>query len=72
MSFSKTFTSNICPKTFKKLEKTKKKAMACDVIWAGETVFEVTVSSIRTYVVDIGQRVCSCRKWDVTGIPCVR
>ncbi|XP_057467040.1 uncharacterized protein LOC130756520 [Actinidia eriantha] len=45
--------------------------MACDVIWAGETVFEVTVSSIRTYIVDIGQRVCSCRKWDVTGIPCV-
>ncbi|XP_057478210.1 uncharacterized protein LOC130765725 [Actinidia eriantha] len=71
MLFSQTFTSNICPRIFKKLEKNKKKAMACDVIWAGEAVFEVTVSSIRTYIVDIGQRVCSCRKWDVTGIPCV-
>ena len=42
MSLSKTFKSNICPKIFKKLEKTKKKAMTCDVIWSDETVFEVS------------------------------
>ena len=29
------------------------------------------VSSIKTYVVDIGQRVCYCRKLNVIGIPCV-
>ncbi|XP_058212292.1 uncharacterized protein LOC131324362 [Rhododendron vialii] len=67
--FIQKFSGLICPSIQKKLEKKKAKARDCDVLYAGGTIFEVT-TYFKTYVVDIGRHSCTCRQWDLTGIPC--
>ncbi|KAF7130221.1 hypothetical protein RHSIM_Rhsim10G0132100 [Rhododendron simsii] len=36
----------------------------------GGTLFEVT-SVDKTFMVDIGEHTCTCRRWDLIGIPCI-
>ena len=38
--------------------------------WNGSDKYEVQGPWQDQHVVDMGQRVCSCRKWELTGIPC--
>ncbi|KAH7849020.1 hypothetical protein Vadar_011833 [Vaccinium darrowii] len=64
------FKGTICPRIRSKLEGTKKWVGECEVMYSGGTIFEV-ITVLRTYIVDIGQKTCSCRKWDVSGVPCV-
>ncbi|KAH7859412.1 hypothetical protein Vadar_000761 [Vaccinium darrowii] len=61
--------STICPRIRSRMEKTKKLMGECEVIYSGGTIFEV-ITVLRSFVVDIGERTCTCRKWDVCGIPC--
>ncbi|KAH7842692.1 hypothetical protein Vadar_008109 [Vaccinium darrowii] len=60
---------SICPRIITRMEKTKNLMGECEVIYSGGTIFEV-ISVLRSFVVDIGERTCTCRKWDVCGIPC--
>lgn len=67
--FVTTFKSKICPSICKKLDIEKDNAMEYAVIYCATQKFEIS-SPLKSWIVDIGLRTCSCRKWDVTGIPC--
>ena len=61
--------SELCPKIRKRLYKEKwacSKWLAC---WAGRAKFEVK-SGLESFIVDLEEKKCSCRKWDIIGIPC--
>ena len=54
------------------IEKNKKKAQGLSPTWHGDddlSIFGVT-NGIETYCVDLKKEACSCRKWDLSGIPC--
>lgn len=43
----------------------------CLVTWSGGSTYSVTCSEGgHELVVDLAKRICTCRKWDLTGIPC--
>ena len=61
--------SKLCPKIRKRLYKEK---LACSkwlAFWTGCTKFEVK-NGLESFTVDLEKKRCSCRKWDITGIPC--
>ena len=60
----------ICPKILKKLEKAKDDAKSNIARWADDDRFEVTHMYGGTFVVDMKRRTCTCRRWELTGIPC--
>lgn len=53
----------------KKLAKNTELANACFVSPVGEGIFEVA-SNATQYIVDLKVRSCTCRRWDLSGIPC--
>ncbi|KAL2898965.1 hypothetical protein RDABS01_024047 [Bienertia sinuspersici] len=63
------WSSVLCPKIQARFEKEKEKAAMCDVLPSSESLFNV-----RYYLdqlnVDLVARSCSCRKWNMVGIPC--
>ncbi|KAI3457101.1 hypothetical protein Pfo_013764 [Paulownia fortunei] len=63
-------TVEICPKIMKNLEQTKFESTNCEVRLAGNLIFEVSVG-IRSFIVDMKRSHCSCKKIDLTGIPCL-
>ncbi|PPD97345.1 hypothetical protein GOBAR_DD05630 [Gossypium barbadense] len=58
-----------CPKICGKLERNKELSAFCHVRWNGSEGFEM-VSGDDLYVVDLVKWKCTCRAWDLTGIPC--
>ena len=63
------FESELCTMVKKRLYKEKLgsgKWLAC---WAGHTKFEVK-NGVNSFIVDLVEYKCSCRKWEITGIPC--
>ncbi|XP_076926466.1 uncharacterized protein LOC143589651 [Bidens hawaiensis] len=59
----------VCPRVQKrKLDREKDKAYLCSVYLSSNIVFQV--KSYDNVSVDIKNRTCTCRKWDLTGIPC--
>ena len=60
---------SLCPRISILIEELKKESRDLEVIFAGNGVFEVT-HAVKTYTVNLTDRTCSCRKWDLTGIPC--
>ncbi|KAG8377901.1 hypothetical protein BUALT_Bualt08G0081700 [Buddleja alternifolia] len=69
--FISKYVGPICPKVQKTLEKLKDNRRACISAHAGSGKFEVRDMYDGRYVVDIERKTCSCRKWELTGIPCV-
>ncbi|WOL01741.1 hypothetical protein Cni_G10458 [Canna indica] len=63
------WTDDICPNIRKKLEINKEESRFCIVTPSGNLKFEVQYMS-KIHVVNIGSRSCSCRRWNLTGIPC--
>ncbi|KAL2930621.1 Antiviral helicase SKI2 [Bienertia sinuspersici] len=61
--------SIICPRIEEKLEKAKKDAAECNVVPSSATVFQVS-HKMDILSVDLEARSCTCRRWDLTGIPC--
>ncbi|KAH9613758.1 hypothetical protein KSS87_007755 [Heliosperma pusillum] len=59
----------VCPRVQVRLEEEKHKAAACFVLPSKPTLFQVTYG-IDNLSVDLEARTCTCRKWDLTGIPC--
>ncbi|KAL3522552.1 hypothetical protein ACH5RR_015386 [Cinchona calisaya] len=62
--------SSICPRIHNKLEENKLKSIDYEVLPAGNGIWEVTEFG-HNYVVNLVARTCSCREWDMIGIPCV-
>ena len=61
--------SNICAKVLKRLHKEKVAASWWLACWARPTQFEVK-NGLQSFTVDLATAHCSCRKWDISGIPC--
>jgi hypothetical protein len=60
----------ICPNVFKKLKMNIELSGKCLVLWNGEDGFEVQEREDRKYIVNLQKRECSCRYWQLSGLPC--
>lgn len=40
------------------------------VTWNGGNKYQCSRQHVDQYVVDMGEKSCSCRRWDLTGMPC--
>ncbi|VVA41710.1 PREDICTED: transposon, partial [Prunus dulcis] len=58
------------PRIFKIIEKNKLDASTCIPRLAGLQTYQVTHMYGGEFVVDLRARTCSCRRWDLCGIPC--
>jgi hypothetical protein len=63
------FQGDICPKIRKKVAKNAEFANICYAVPSGKGIFQVQVRDYQ-HIVDIGNRTCDCRRWQLTGIPC--
>ncbi|KAH7867164.1 hypothetical protein Vadar_029742 [Vaccinium darrowii] len=59
----------ICTKIVKRIEKLKDNLQLWIPRWCGSEQFEVTGPTGNQYRVDLVNRTCGCRKWDMSGIP---
>nr|GEW17643.1 hypothetical protein [Tanacetum cinerariifolium] len=64
--FDEPLTPNAA-KIFKLIEKA---AAKLKVDWNGSDLYQVTCPWGDQFVVNMSERVCSCRKWELSGIPC--
>ncbi|XP_071738935.1 uncharacterized protein [Rutidosis leptorrhynchoides] len=61
----------LTPKATKLFNEIMKDAHKCTVMWNGGHKYQVNGSkSDDQVVVDLKDRSCSCRKWELTGMPC--
>ncbi|GJU90865.1 hypothetical protein Tco_1303288 [Tanacetum coccineum] len=63
-------TGPLTPTTTRILESIKKKAHLMKVQWNGANKYQVSGSLGDHCVVDAVSMTCSCRKWELTWIPC--
>ncbi|KAK8716727.1 hypothetical protein V6N13_044029 [Hibiscus sabdariffa] len=61
----------LCPKIQKKVDKTIMQSTSCWPRHAGGHKWEVSAGYEDQHAVDLEIHSCSCRKWDLTGIPCI-
>ncbi|XP_017632494.1 uncharacterized protein LOC108474980 [Gossypium arboreum] len=61
----------LCPKIKKKLDVNIKDSLRCVPSHAGGDKYQVECGPGKKHVVDLVQNSCSCRNWDLTGIPCM-
>ncbi|KAK8510032.1 hypothetical protein V6N11_029034 [Hibiscus sabdariffa] len=65
----KRYNGSICPKIQKKLDKLKIEPFNCIPDWSGGYTFQVRCPSTQ-FVVDMNKKTCSCRRWQLSGLPC--
>ncbi|XP_074295497.1 uncharacterized protein LOC141623303 [Silene latifolia] len=68
----KRFVDGVAPRISQKLEESYEQQQNCECKWNGEDTqsgFEVIHNGV-SHAVNIDQKTCSCRSWDLTGIPC--
>ncbi|KAL0003893.1 hypothetical protein SO802_011454 [Lithocarpus litseifolius] len=63
------YTGQVCPNIKDKLEKLKHKSIPFSATPSGRFMYEVDNGRER-HVVDLTRKACSCRIWDLTGLPC--
>lgn len=61
--------SGVCPRIQSILDKEKAKASNCDVLPSTEHIFNVRYY-LDQLIVDLDAKTCTCKKWDMMGIPC--
>ncbi|KAE8659225.1 hypothetical protein F3Y22_tig00116964pilonHSYRG00366 [Hibiscus syriacus] len=61
----------LCPNIQKKLNIIIDQVTRCWATHAGGLKYQVEYGPGNQHVVDMGSHSCSCRKWDLTGIPCI-
>ncbi|XP_021763955.1 uncharacterized protein LOC110728619 [Chenopodium quinoa] len=59
----------LCPRIQEKLDKEKHKATYCDVHPSTDQLFNV-IHGLNLLVVNLEEKTCSCRKWEMVGISC--
>ncbi|WVZ79281.1 hypothetical protein U9M48_026882 [Paspalum notatum var. saurae] len=67
---AKKWVGTICPNIFKKLKINIERSSKCDVLWNGKEGFEVQENAYRRYIVNLVERTCTCRSWQISGLPC--
>ncbi|KAH6768911.1 hypothetical protein C2S51_014247 [Perilla frutescens var. frutescens] len=60
----------ICPRIKKLLELNAEKVHECIPIKGNNTHYEIKCATGDQYLVDLDLRICSCRSWSLSGIPC--
>ncbi|GJT65080.1 heat stress transcription factor B-4-like protein [Tanacetum coccineum] len=63
-------TGPLTPTATRIMESIKKEAHLMKVQWNGANKYQVSCLLGDQYVVDVVSMTCSCRKWELTGIPC--
>ncbi|XP_057803709.1 uncharacterized protein LOC131019041 [Salvia miltiorrhiza] len=58
-----------CPKAMQMFEANKAASMNCNVLWNGDYGYEVEEGEDK-HIVFVDTKKCSCRMWDLSGIPC--
>ncbi|XP_008800158.1 uncharacterized protein LOC103714622 isoform X3 [Phoenix dactylifera] len=66
---SNAWESTLTPSMEQKLQKEVSKARKLNVLCSSDTMFEVRGNTI--YVVNIGSWECTCRRWQISGLPCM-
>lgn len=61
--------SEYCARIMKKLEKAKALSFTYSTTWSGGAQYQV-LGNEGQFVVDRIEKTCSCRKWQLTGVPC--
>lgn len=54
----------------KKLDKYKRESYGFIIVWAGNRKYQVRGMFGDLFEVDLNSQQCSCRKWQLSGIPC--
>ena len=62
-------TSVLCLRIQAKLDKEKEEAAKCFLMPSNNLIFKEN-HNMDCLTVDMGSRTCTCRKWDMSGIPC--
>lgn len=62
-------TDKICPEIRRKLEADQHASRLCELRPAMVGKFEVSIGKDQ-FVVDVNNRTCACRAWDISGVPC--
>ncbi|XP_074298337.1 uncharacterized protein LOC141629194 [Silene latifolia] len=65
-----TLGDDIMPAIVKQLDVIYTEARKCEIARSDTFKFEVEYN-LERFVVDLQKKSCDCRKWDVTGVPCV-
>ncbi|XP_058216410.1 uncharacterized protein LOC131327323 [Rhododendron vialii] len=68
--FATKWVDHLGPKIHKKIEKLKKMYGDFNIYPCGNGEFEARWIHGGQHTVNLEQRTCSCRRWDLTGIPC--
>nr|GEV74422.1 hypothetical protein [Tanacetum cinerariifolium] len=64
-------TGPLTPTATRIMESIKKEAQLMKVQWNGANKYQISGSLGDQCVVDVVSMTCSCRKWELTGIPCL-
>ncbi|XP_027071669.1 uncharacterized protein [Coffea arabica] len=59
----------LCPAIFDILEKAKKEQCICICYYAGTMKYQICYPFGDQFVVDLGSKTCTCRKWQLRGTP---
>lgn len=59
----------ICPRIMEKLAKNEEESYSWSAAWNGGDEYEVS-SPYNTFIVNLKERTCSCRRYQLSGIPC--
>lgn len=65
-----TITWDICPRIRRKLEINKDNAKYCVCEWTDGRTFKVDMVNDGRKLVNIGNKTCTCGRWQLNGIPC--
>ena len=60
----------LCPKIKNKLEQIKEKSFDYTATFSGSPLVQVNGPEGQ-FTVDLERKTCACRRWDLTGIPCM-
>ncbi|XP_009764010.1 uncharacterized protein [Nicotiana sylvestris] len=68
--FANGWICDISPMALKVLQDNTTKSMKCDIMWNGDTGYEVKENEYLKHLVSLQTMTCSCRSWMLKGIPC--
>ncbi|XP_031127786.1 uncharacterized protein LOC116029881 [Ipomoea triloba] len=66
----KTYPHKLCPKISKLLEEAKDRSARYSTYKSHDNLYQVDDHNFKAFKVDLALKQCSCRGWDLTGIPC--
>ncbi|GKV50220.1 hypothetical protein SLEP1_g56932, partial [Rubroshorea leprosula] len=64
------FIDDFGPRTWEKLVANTRGSRRCKSLWPGSNCYEVQGNGADVYMVNVDERKCTCREWDLIGIPC--